>query len=304
MDNDKIFASMQEAMTNLQPLYGDQMTSAIEASELEPPAWFTLMTMNGLTEPIQVEYFNTLNPFTRLEQVQERIDAIVEKGFAELEGDSGGYRVTKAGREAATHPFKVVHEQLDSAQPMDSKDLKRLAELLGKVVDLTIEAGKPANKPNLLRSRQTHPGSKAGPVTLIDQYITDLIYYRDDAHNGAWLPHGCSAQAWDVLTSVWRKQSQDIDSLAEQFEARGYTTESLQTAMDEIKALGWLTDSDGKLEVTQAGAKLRQETEDLTNEYYFGPWSGLSEQDQKAFEDLIVAYTDAIKPEEEPAQAS
>jgi DNA-binding MarR family transcriptional regulator len=301
MENQKIYAAMQEAMTNLQPMYGDDMTEAIQATELEPPAWFTLVTMNALPQPISLDQFQTLNPFAQVEQVKERLQPTLEKGYVEIDPDSKAYRLTDAGREAATRPFNVVHKILDTAQPMDQNKLKRLAELLGRVVEATLETERPAAKPNIKRSRATHPGSKAGPLTLIDQYITDLMYYRDDAHNGAWLPHGCSAQGWEILTAVWREQSDTIESLMEQFEARQYTRESLEAAVDEITSQGWLSESDGKLTVTEAGAKLRQETEDLTDQYYFGPWTTLSDDERQEFENLLSSYTTAIKPEEEPA---
>jgi DNA-binding MarR family transcriptional regulator len=302
MPNEKVFALLQEAMTNLQPLYGEAMTNAIRATELDLPAWFTIVTINALTEPVRLEQFQALNPFTSLEQIKERVQPSQAKGYIEIEPDSNAYRLTDAGKEAATRPFKIVHKILDDTQPIDQGDLERLAELLARVVDATQEAEKPATKPNITRSRATHPGPDAGPVARIDQYITDLMYFRDDAHNGAWLPHGCSAQGWEVLTAVWREESDSIEALMEQFEARSYTQESLQEAVAEIAALGWLSKSDGKLTVTEAGAKLRQETEDLTDQYYFGPWEALTDTERGEFETLLTAYNAAIKPEEEPAE--
>jgi hypothetical protein len=304
MDNEQVLAALQESMTNLQPLYGEEMTKALEKSELEPPAWYTLVLINGLSEPVGLDQFRALSPFISMDGLKERIQLGVDKGFIEEAADAKGYLLTESGRKAATHPFDVVHKQLDDARPIDAKKLNRLAELFSKIVDTTLSAEQPTKKPNLQRSRTTQPGAKAGPVTLIDQYITDLIAYRDDAHNAAWLPHGCSAQAWDVLTSVWREQSDDVDGLAERFEARGYTHESLGAAVEEAQSLGWLISSEGKLEVTEAGSRIRQETEDLTNKYYFGPWSALSNEERQEFDELFGEYTTAIKPEEEPVEAA
>lgn len=301
MENEQVFATLQEAMTNLQPMYGEDMTNAIQSTELEPPAWFTLVTMDALSEPIDLVQFKELNPFTPVKLVEERVQPILDKGYIAFDPDSNGYRLTDAGRKAAFHPFKVVHKILDNAEPISQDKLERLAELLGQVVEATLEAEQPPAKPNITRSRATHPGPEFGPVARIDQFITDLMYYRDDAHNGAWLPHGCSAQGWDVLTAVWREENDQIEGLAEQFEARGYSTESLQAAIDEISGLGWLAESDGKLALTEIGAKLRQETENLTNQYFFGPWSVLSDEERQEFEQLLEAYNAAIKPETEDA---
>ena len=107
-----------------------------------------------------------------------------------------------------------------------------------------------------------------------------------------------------MLTSVWRQQSNDLDGLVDQFEARGYTLDSLAAAIQEAEELGWLKSSEGKLEVTEAGARLRQDTEDLTNEYFFGPWSSLTTAERKEFELLFVDFHKAIKPEEEPVEAT
>lgn len=304
MDNEQVYATIQEAITNLNPVYRQDMIKAIEKSGLEPPAWYTLVLINGLSEPVGLDQFQALNPFMSMEGLKERIQLGFDKGYIEADADTEAYRLTKAGRNAATHPFDIVHKKLDNTQPIEAKQLNRLAELLAKIIESTVTAKRPAAKHNLLRSRTTHPGSKAGPVTLIDQYITDFLAYRDDAHNAAWLPHGCSAQAWDTLTAVWRKENEDIDGLVERFEARGYTRESLTAAIEESEGLGWLKSSDGKLEVTKTGAKLRQDTEDLTNEYFFGPWSSLSDAERQEFEELLTAYNTAIKPEEEPDEAA
>jgi hypothetical protein len=304
MENEQVFAVLQEAMTNLGPVYREEMTKAIEKSGLEGPAWYTLMQIHGLSEPVGLDQFRALSPFISIEGLKERLQLGLDKGYLETDADSQTYRLTKAGREAAIHPFDAVHKKLDEAKPIEADKLNRLSELLAKIVDSTLAAETPGTKPNLLRSRTTQPGAKAGPVTLIDQYITDLITYRDDAHNAAWLPYGCSAQAWDVLTSVWREQSDDVDGLVERFEARGYTHESLGAAIEEAQGLGWLTSSEGKLEVTEAGSTLRQETEDLTNEYFFGPWSSLSPDERQEFAELLKTYNKAIKPEEEPDEAA
>lgn len=301
MKNQQVLATLQEAMTNLQPLYGEDMTAAIQATELDPASWYTLVTMKAASKPINLDHFQALNPFGRIELFKARIQPCLEKGVVAIDPDTGGYHLTAEGRQAASRPFEVAHEILDTAEPMDKGKLKRLADLLEQVIHATLEADQPASKLNILRSRTTDPGPDAGPVTRIDQYITDLIGYRDDAHNGAWRPHGCSAEGWDVLTAVWREQNDRIQGLAEQFEARGYTEASLQEAVDEISALGWLSEADGKLSITAAGAKLRQETEDLTDQYYFGPWSTLSKEDRQELEALLTEYNQALAQRAETA---
>lgn len=299
MENEKLYSVIQEAVTRLEPVYGEQITQAIQDTGLEPPAWFTLIRINGLSEPVKLSDLQALNPFGRIERLEDLIQASLEKSYVEAQPGSEGYILTQAGRKAASQPFKLVHKLLDQTEPMETGQLERLAGLLQKIVQATLEADRPTAKLNLTRSRVTDPGPKAGPVTRIDQYLTDLIFYRDDAHNAAWQPHGSSAEAWDVVTAVWREQADDLDSMVEQFQARGYTQESLLRVIEEANQLGWLTASDDKLALTPAGSDLRQTTEDLTNEYYFGPWSTLTESELQEFEDLLTAFVTALSPEEE-----
>ena len=77
------------------------------------------------------------------------------------------------------------------------------------------------------------PGPDAAPATQIDQYLTDLLRFRDDAHLAAWVNLGVDGRTWDAFSAVWREDNISAASLAETLSNRNFTA-------DDYAASRWL----------------------------------------------------------------
>jgi DNA-binding MarR family transcriptional regulator len=167
------------------------------------------------------------------------------------------------------------------------------------VVQASLAAPEPAAKPTLLTSRHTDPGSGAAPAARIDQYLTDLLHYRDDAHQAAWQPVGVSGPAWEILTLIWRGEAQTIEELRARLERRGHTAEAYSQYLHGLIGRGWVAEQSGRFEITDAGRALREQAEETTNRLFYAPWAGLTERELEELRGLLVHLRDTAPAPEQ-----
>ena len=56
----------------------------------------------------------------------------------------------------------------------------------------------------------------------IDQYLTDLNAYRNDASLSVWQPYGVSGATWEAFTCLWRGDARTLDALCDRLSFRGH----------------------------------------------------------------------------------
>jgi hypothetical protein len=232
------------------------------------------------------EYFHRF-PYMARERQQSNLQAAVAAGFA-VEAVPGAFRLTGAGRTSVERVFAVAHADLAQHAPLPETDLARMTALLQRLVDASLAAPEPAHKRALRHSRWTDPGVDAPALVRIDQYLTDLVGYRDDVHIAAWRACGTTGEAWEALTMLWRDQAHTSAELAEKLPFRGHTADTYSQALADLGARGWVAAdpaTPGAFRLTDSGRAKREECEGTTNRIYFAPWDMLAEADQQ---DLIA----------------
>jgi DNA-binding MarR family transcriptional regulator len=170
--------------------------------------------------------------------------------------------------------------------PLPEAKMELLADLFERVIAATEAAAEPADKPLFMMSRSTDTGSAAPPALRIDQYATDMLRYRDDAHIAAWKVYGVDGPAWETLTYL-RDQSYNAAELAERLENRHHDEAVYAAALQTMLEKGWAEKDNGTFQITKAGRKLRQEAEDRTNDYYFVGLAALNDEEQAKFAKLL-----------------
>lgn len=288
LNKSEIWSVAQDIATAFSPFYQRQMNRALR----EGNAWlhyFPAFIAQGVfPEALALDRYHDRIPYSTRDTLRNNLEAAVEGGILERTGENV-YKITVRGTAGISAGFKAAHKQLHHLQPLPSDELARLTGYLQRIVEMTLAAPEPADKIALLTSRWTDPGEDASFVARLDQYITDLNHYRDDAHVAAWQPYGVGGQVWEVFTYVWREEFSNATGAVEYLSGRGYTTEDYQTAFQELVAKGWLAEKEGEFTITEAGRRLREDAEAETDRLFFSGWGVLSESELADMNDLLIA---------------
>jgi len=293
-DREQLWALAQEAMEAFGPFYREAMTAAAQATGA-PNEWGALNFARGAQPaPFALDRFHALVPYSARKRLAEILETLLRLELLERVGEDA-YRLTGQGLEAVAGVFQAAQEKLAAVKPLPAKDMARLNGLLFRVVKATLESPEPKDKWAIAYSRWTDPGKGAAPSVLTDQYLTDLVRYRDDAHIAAWKPFGVGGQAWEALTFVWRGDARTAAELAEKLPFRGHSAESYADALADLSARGWVKQTPEGYAATEKGAALRQEAEDATNRLFFAPWARLSDMESVELRGLLTRLRDTLQ---------
>jgi DNA-binding PadR family transcriptional regulator len=270
---------------------------------LEGHDWNLLFSVQGVEpEPITAALLQQFSPYITLEKLEQQLADAAGRGLLQAD-DTGSYRLTDRGRKAVQQSFGAVHAALADVEPLPANDMARLNLLLRRLVDATVAAPAPAEKPELHASRLTDPGSSGSAAALTDQYLTDLVRFRDDAHMAAWQPYGVGGPTWEALTLIWRGEAYSPDSLAKLLERRAQPTQVYIDAIHTLVERGWIAQHGEAYRVTDRGAALRQQAEDATERFFYAPWSCLSEAEVEDLRALLTQLRDRYAPASEGSTA-
>jgi predicted transcriptional regulator len=299
MDKTEMVDLVGGGMRALAPIYDEELGQICEETGVERGDFFLVWLAHKLEpEPLSVEHFRRLSPYNPEESASQRLADLAGKGLLE-QAAQGEYRLTEETRPKVKRVLEEgVYAPLTTAEPpLPQQDLERLLDLLRRVVESSVAAPEPAAKFCLLQSRASDPGEGSSTLVRIDQYLTDLVLFRDDAHMGAWQGHNVSGPAWEALGFLWEEQ--EMSALKERFEARNHPEGGLEQALQELVQLGW-TEQDGQsYRITAEGRQLRQAAEEETNRLHFAPWSCLDKTELGELRGLLKAFNDSLSVAEE-----
>jgi hypothetical protein len=263
--------------------------SGLQRSEL-----FTLV-IAYLSQPSFT--FDTLagwRPYAAPGLLNAQLDAALDKGFVQAE-EPQAYRLTERGLELIKAWSERVRAHLAGLTPLPARDLRRLSALLSRIVQAVLDAPSPPSKDRLLGSRRMAPAAGAAPMVHIDQYLTDLVHFRDDAHVSAWRQHGLDGPSVEVLTLLWRGEAQDIDGISAALsERRGFARDHYAGVAKGLQERGLVEATQETLAVSAEGRALREEIEAATDRYYMFAWTALSPVDVQELRTLLQRLTEAL----------
>ena len=293
-DKHELWTLMGEAMQAFVPFYQMAMGKAIQDTGV-PDNWFGLYLARGCEpKPFSVEHFQELAPFGQREHLVERLEPLIRAQLMERVGDDA-YRLTDPGREAVEAVFQAAHQCLGSIEPLPADEMDQLSDLLFRIVAATLDAPEPDEKWLISYSRWTDPGEGAPGSVKIDQYLTDLACYRDDAHSAAWKPYGVGGTAWEAFTFVWRGDARTAEALAERLPFRRHSAEDYAVALAELAARGWVEATAEGYRVTEKGGALRQAAEDETDRFHYVGWAALNEDELDTLGVLLTCLKENLR---------
>lgn len=293
MDKREFWEIVQAATGSYAHLYRAAMHQAIADMGLEMRYFFVMLLARGVhPDPITVERFQAMIPYTARERQAEALAALAEQGFLTAD-EPERYHLTDAAREGMDRVFEKAVEAMAPYQPLTPDEAETLAALLARVVEAALSAEEPADKSSLLNSRWTDPGPEAAVMGRIDQALTDLGRFRDDAHIAAWQPLGVGAPSWEALAFLWRGEATSAEEVAEKVGAlRGYDTEAYRVALAPLVERGWVTEESGRYTLTDAGRTMREAAEAQTEDLFCAGLTTLTDAEQAELMRLLAALRD------------
>jgi len=296
MLNQQIRRLMDEFPGALLPYYQAEMQAALEQHGLPPRDWFTLYLLLAIKpQPATAQNLAGYLPYSS----PAFIDGVLERAAGDLiEGDpQAGYLASAAAEKAFYNAADDAQRAIDRAALVEPARLQRMAETLERLVTASLQAAEPRSKRHLERSRLMATGPQAGWPSRIDQAITDLYAFRDDAHQASWQDQPVDGHAWELLTLVWREAPQTLEALLEKVSGRGFEADETRAALDRLIGLGWLEEQQGELNVTAAGAAIREAAEVRTDTLYFGPWEILPDAALEELREDLEMYISRLREE-------
>jgi Mn-dependent DtxR family transcriptional regulator len=270
------------------------MEDAAAQAGLKSPYWYLLIVaLTFEPQPISPGRLRIRSPYVSPSLYQKRFEKLVRSGLL-MANDRDEHFLTEEGRALARRIIQTAYSEMDVLEPIPPVDLSRLSNLLHKLVDACLAAPEPPGKWCLKISHNLDPGEKAPVVVKIDQHLTDLTAYRDDAHLAAWQPNNLYGHVWETFTILWQGEASTLDEVHQKLERREYSRLDYAQALQELSARDWAQEALGKYRLTEQGRQIRQQVEDLTESYFFFPWACLDEKEITRLRKLLVRFRDAL----------
>jgi hypothetical protein len=285
-----------EALQALGMHYAPAMDDAAARFGLPSPEWYgwLLPALILEPEPISSAGLRVRAAYTAPQIIDERLLTAAAQGFL-IPVSETEYRLTEPARVVARGVIDAAYAKMATLEPIPPDELEHLAALLGRLVGSCLAGPEPPGRWCIAWSRRSDAGDAAAVVQRIDQYLSDLGAYRDDAHLAAWQPLALDGIAWEALTFIWRGDATTLDELTQKLERHGYSRAEYAEALDDLVARGWVAGEAGAYRVTPAGQEIRQAAEDLTDDYFYAPWSCLDKQDVEELQDLLIRFRAGLR---------
>jgi hypothetical protein len=300
VDSSALWRAAQEAWDRLSAIYGPAMARAArnEAGLAEGTYFGWMLEAPGFEpEPISAGRMAGRWPYTAHSLNEMRLADGARQGLLRSLG-GGEYVFTEAGRTAARRIFEAAYHSMAPLQPLPAGDLERLAGLLRGIAAASEAAPEPPGKYCLRLSRRIVPSASAPLLAWIDQSLSDLNAYRDDAHMASWQPLGVSGAVWEAFTCLWRGEVRTPDELFARLAFRGHARGDYAEALAELVARAWIVPDGGGYLLAAAGRAVRDQAEQTTDRYFFAPWACLALAERSDLARLLAGLRDGLPPSE------
>ncbi len=296
MNHHQTWLCAQEVSRVMAAQYTPAMDLAAESFGLSKPNWYgwLLPALIFEPEPISTARLRVRMPYIAPSLYDQRLEEGALAGFL-AQVAPGDYRLSEKGRQAAEAVIQAAYQAMAELPTLPKADMQHLEDLLRRLVISSLEAAEPPGKWSLRLSRRTEHGRDLSRMARIDQYLSDLNAYRDDAHLAAWQPLGVAGHTWEAFTFLWRGEAETLDALIEKLARRGYTREDYAQSLGELVQRGWVEAHAEKYRLTPEGAHIRQQAEEQTDTYFFTPWLSLRRAELNALHNLLERLRDRLQ---------
>ena len=296
MSTPELWLLAQDAWDRLAEVYGPAMAHAAvnEAGLAEGTYFGWMLAAPGFEpEPISAGRLAGRAPYTALSLNEARLADGARQGLLRSLGQ-GDYVLTDRGRTAAGRIFEAAYHAMAPLQPLPAAALDHLADLLRRLVEACEAAPEPPSKHCLRLSRRIVPVGTAPTLAWVDQYLSDLNAFRDDAHMAAWQAYRIDGAAWEAFTYLWRGDARTLDELCARLAMRGHSPRDYADALADLAARGWIVNSADGCPLTDEGRAVRETAEQATDARFFAPWACLEVSERATLGTLLGDLRDGL----------
>jgi hypothetical protein len=246
-------------------------------------------------DSFSTEEFQKRDPFSNPMLFEKIFATLNFKGWIQPVPEDK-YEVTAKARGAARQIIQAGNNHLLPFESFTDIKLNRLCILLKQIVKSNEYAPEPPKK-WAVEKRFRVVDQKSPIIVQLREYLMDLYAYRDDSHISAAHPHfGQAGIVWSVLGSLLKNETVTAEYLAESMSYRGYETTDYDVALQAAVQIGWAVkaDSEGAFTITQKGREIREQADHLTNEYFYAPWSVLTQDERDELYDLLLKFREQL----------
>jgi len=293
MDNLALWHLMRDAWRAMNPHFEPAIQKVMADAQLEPRAWGLLLAAHNF-EPDEVTPGHLLvrSPYTSAEYYLYQLKSITASGYM-AEVNPGKFRLTATGQQAVKRFIDRARFAMTQADPLPPTDSSRLADLLELLVESCLRHPEPPNPWSIQLSYQIMP-DKSPPLPFIEQALTCLDAYRDDAHLAAWRSSNLSATTFEALTMLWCGDADSLNGVVRTLARRGHDPKVYSVALSDLRRNGYVVGARTALRLTPAGQSYRDQVESKTNDLFFQAWKILTEDQKIELEDLLTRLRDGL----------
>jgi len=297
MNNRALWNLMQEIIPTVGVHYRPALERFAAQSGLETRVWGLLLGALTLEpQTLSAELLSVHNPYAAVAGQLEWLAPAIDKGYV-AQVAPGEYRLTETGRAETQRFIDVLREAMEAANPLTPAEAEQTVSLLRRLLGISLATPSPPDTLHIRRSFKLMP--KTNPaLPYVEQAISCLAAYRDDAHTSAWRPSGLSGAALETLTLLWRGAADSLEELCERLAQRGHPRQVYVQALAELREREFVEGPDEGLRVTDSGRRFREEVERNTDGYFFGPWGALHDAEKSELGYLLTRLRDGLRERE------
>lgn len=293
-----LYGAMQAAQVRLaEELEPPPVIFQIRAGLAESPGWFMVQAAEFDPDPLTVENLRVRDVYASERIAQALLELLAGEQWLDRLGKA--YYLTEAGRAVLLRMRERQAKMFTTTEvPLSQAELLRLEALLRRIIEASL---KRTHKPGtwcLAHSRNRAPAENEHPLLKINQYFSDFNAFRDDAHMAAWQPYKISGHTWEAFAFICDGQAISADTIYTQLAYRGYSRQEYAASLQDLTTRNWLTEIPAQpdhYQVTDTGREIRQKVEQLTDNYFYSPWSDLNEVEVAETKALLQQLRDKLQ---------
>ena len=210
-----------ETLDALTAHYGPDIDRAAEALGIPAGEWYGWLMAARIfePEPVSARTLHVRSAYTAPAKLDFALAEGAELGLLVRE-DGENYRLTAAGRAAVQHLIETAYGAMNSFAPCPRAICCTSRTCCSGWTRPAWLRRNPRASGACESQGISTPAWRAPVMERLDQYLSDLAAYRDDAHLAAWQPYEISGQAWEAFTLLWRGAATTLDELCEKLVQR------------------------------------------------------------------------------------
>jgi hypothetical protein len=286
MNDHTLWKLMRETWIKFEESFDPAIKPIVSRSKLSLREWMLILAaLTFEPEDTTPSHLLVRGPYTSSDRYLAGLEKAAETGYL-YRVAAGRYRLSQSGRTAAEEFINVARDAMASAALLPEQESIILAHLLERLVYNCLATSPPPDTWSIKLSYKLLPAiDKSMP--FIEQAISCLSAYRDDAHLAAWCSSGLSANAMESITLIWRGQAGSFDELTNKVAFRGHPEMVYLDALSELRTRDYISGSRNNLRITSEGKLFREQVEEKTDRYFFHPWTCLTEGEKDQIAEIL-----------------